>query len=207
MKKFLARLRDIAMAGLFFLLPLYVLFVIVAKAWKSLSVIGASIAGMFGFKSILGVGGATVLSWLLIVISWLVFGLLARFSFATALNRAVEKTLARYIPGYETYRAMAEEKLHNRVKTLPYTCALIKQQEYWRPAFIIEQDGDANFVVFVPDAPETSKGHVLLVKHDQLRLVTSVTANQFDAMLKKLGKGLFSEHDLGISGRQQTPLP
>lgn len=205
MKKFLVRLRDIAMAGLFFLLPLYVLFVIVAKAWKSLSVVGASIAGMLGLKSILGVGGATAFSWLLIVISWIVFGLLARFSFATALNRAVEKTLAKYIPGYDTYKAMAEEKLHNRVKTLPYTCALIKQQEYWRPAFIIEQDGDGNFVVFLPHAPESSKGHVLLAKHDQVRIVTSVTANQFDAMLKKLGKGLLSEHDIGISGREQTP--
>jgi uncharacterized membrane protein len=207
MKKFIAKLRDIAMAGFFFLLPVYVMFVIIAKAWKSLSSVGASIAGMFGLKSILGVAGATAFSWLLIITSWITFGLLARFSFATALNRAVEKTLAKYIPGYDTYKALAEEKLHHRVKTLPYTSALIKQQEYWQPAFIVEQDGNGNLVVFLPDTPETSRGHILLAKHDQVRIVSSVTANQFDAMLKKLGKGLLSEHGISISGSEQTPLP
>jgi hypothetical protein len=100
---------------------------------------------------------------------------------------------------------MAEEKLHNRVKTLPYTSALIRQQEYWLPAFIIEQDGDSNFVVFLPDAPETGKGHVLLAKQSQVRVVTSVTANRFDAMLKNLGKGLLSEPDVKFLGSDQTP--
>ena len=90
----------------------------------------------------------------------------------------------------------AEEKLHNKVKILPYTSALIKQQEYWQPAFIVEQDGDGNYVVFLPSVPETNKGHVLLAKHDQVRNVSSVTASQLEAALKNMGKGLLSEHGI-----------
>ena len=60
MKTFLSHLRDIAISGFFALLPVYAVFIVIAKAWKSLSSVGNGIAGMFGMKSILGVGGGTV---------------------------------------------------------------------------------------------------------------------------------------------------
>jgi hypothetical protein len=52
MKTFLTHVRDIAISGFFALLPLYVVFIVIAKAWKSLSSVGAGIAGMFGLKPI-----------------------------------------------------------------------------------------------------------------------------------------------------------
>ena len=50
--------------------------------------------------------------------------------------------------------------------------------------------------MFLPEIPETNKGHVLLAKQDQVRIVESLTANQLDASLKKTGKGLLSEYDI-----------
>ena len=63
-----------------------------------------------------------------------------------------------------------------------------------------EQDGRDNYVVFVPDTPQTAKGRVLLATKTQLRIIPSVTANQIDASLKKIGKGLLTE--LGLAGLQ-----
>jgi hypothetical protein len=196
MKTFLSHVRDIAISGFFTLLPLYVLFIVVAKAWKSLSSVGAGIAGMFGVKPILGVGGTTIFSGLLVITLWIAIGLLVRFSFMAALSRAAERTMSKYVPGYETYKAIAEEKLQHKVRALDYTTALIRWQEYWRPAYIVEQGGDGTCVLFLPDVPETNKGHVLLAKQDQVRLVSSVTANQLDASLKKMGRGLCSEYKI-----------
>ena len=48
-------------------------------------------------------------------------------------------------------------------------------------------------VVFLPDTPETNKGHVLLAGQE-IRIMASITANRLDAFLKKAGKGLLSEH-------------
>ena len=104
--------------------------------------------------------------------------------------------MSRYIPGYETYKAIAEEKLQHKVRTLDYTSALIQWQEYWRPAYIVEQDADGTCVLFLPDVPETNKGHVLLAKQDRVRVVSSITANQLDASLKKMGRGLCSQYGL-----------
>ncbi len=97
-------------------------------------------------------------------------------------------------PGYETYKSMAEEKVGNKPKIIPYAAALIQRQNYWQPGYVIEQDGDGNYVVFLPDTPETSKGHVLIARQEHVRLMPSVTANQVDASLKKFGKGLLSEY-------------
>jgi hypothetical protein len=193
MKTFLAHVRDIGISGFFALFPMYVLFIVITKAWTSLASVGTKMAGMFGLKSILGVGGTSVFSGLLVIAIWIVAGLLVRFTFMRSLSRALER---QFLPGYDTYKKMAEEKLQNKIKILPYTCALIRWQEYWQPGYIVEQDGDANCVVFLPDIPETNKGRILLAKQDQVRMMPSVTANQLDASLKKTGKGLLREYGI-----------
>ena len=196
MKAFLAKIRDITISGILALLPLYVFLLVISKAWKSLSSIGAGIAQMFGMKSILGVGGASVFSGLLIVAIWLVTGMLVRYSFLGAVSNAAERRLSKYIPDYDSYKAKAEEKLQHKVRILPYTSALIRWEEYWRPGYIVEQDQQGNSVLFLPDIPETNKGHVLLARQDQIRILESVTANQLDALLKKTGKGLLSDYGI-----------
>jgi hypothetical protein len=49
---------------------------------------------------------------------------------------------------------------------------------------------------FLPDTPDTSKGHVSLAPQDEIRFLSSLTANQPEGSLKRLGKGLLSEHAL-----------
>ena len=196
--KFLAKFRDITISGILALLPLYVFLVVINKAWKSLSSIGTGIAQLVGMKSILGVGGATVFSALLIIAIWLVTGLLVRYSFLGAVSEAAERQLSKYVPDYDSYKAKAEEKLQNKVRVLPYTGVLVRWEEYWQPGYLVERDAEGNCVVFLPEIPETNKGHVLLVRQDQMRIVESITANQLDASLKKIGKGLLSDYGIRI---------
>jgi len=194
MKAFFSNLRGVGIAGFFFLLPVFVIFAVIAKAWTSLTSMGAKIAVMFGVKSLVGVSGHTLFASLLLIGLCLVCGWLVRFSFVAAFSNAVEKGLAKYIPGYDTYKAMAEEKLQHKVRILPYTSALIKHQDYWRPAYIIEDDQVGKYVIFLPDIPDTDKGHVLLAKQDQVRILSSLTANELEASLKRMGKGLLTEY-------------
>jgi uncharacterized membrane protein len=193
MKKFFKSVRDVAVSGFFFLFPVYVVFIVLSKAWTSLSSLGGRVAALFGVKPLLGVGAPTIVAAFLMVLIWIVCGLLVRLSFMNKASKALENVLARFIPGYETYRNLAEEKLQRKTRILPYAAGLIKQQECWRPAFIVEQDDRGNYVVFVPDTPETNKGHVLLATADQVRTLPSITANQVDASLRAMGKGLLSE--------------
>jgi uncharacterized membrane protein len=193
MKTFLKNVRDIAIAGFFALLPVYVLVLVVAKVWKSLHSFGAGIAGVFGMPPLFGVHPNTIFTALLLVAVWIVFGLLVRFTFVGALSRAAEGTMSKYVPDYAKYKSMAEEKLQHKVKVLDYTSAMIRWQDYWRPAYVVEQDKDGNCVLFLPDVPETTRGQVLLAKREQLTVMPSITANQLDAALRNMGRGLCSE--------------
>jgi uncharacterized membrane protein len=190
MKSFFANIRKVAVAGFLFLLPVYVLLVIVTKAWSSLSSIGTGLARLFGLESVLGVGGATAVSGVLLIVIWIACGLLVRLSFVHAVNKAVERLLVKYVPGYSTYKAIAEDKLHQRTRTLPYPSVLFRADPGWQPAFLIEQDVDGRCVLFIPGAPDTSAGDVLLATLDQLRFLPGITANQLDASLRTMGKGL-----------------
>jgi hypothetical protein len=196
MKHFFTSLRQTAIAGFFFLFPLFVVFLVISKAWTSLSSIGSKLAAMFGVKALLGVGGTTIFSGLLIIAIWLVCGLLMRFSFVGAFSKAVEKRIASLIPGYESYRAIAEEKLEHKTRILPYASALLKQQDCWQPAFVVEQDSSGSCVLFLPDIPETNHGQVVIARLDQVRLMPSLTANELDMSLKKMGKGLLRECEI-----------
>jgi uncharacterized membrane protein len=196
MKTFLINLRNVAVAGFFFLLPVIVVLIIITKVFGALTSVGAKLAAMFGLKTIVGLAGTSVFTGLLMIAICLACGLLVRVAFVSAVGNAVEAWLAQYIPGYATYKAMAEEKLQHKVRLLPYQAALIRLGDHWRPAYVIEQDRDGNSVVFVPEAPDTSRGNVLLAGRDQLTLLSSLTANQLDASLKVLGKGLLTEHGL-----------
>ena len=125
-------------------------------------------------------------------------GLLVRYSFLGAVSKAAERQLSKYVPDYDSYKAKAEEKLQNKVRVLPYTSVLVRWEEYWQPGYLVEGDAEGNCVVFLPEIPETNKGHVLLLRQDQMRIVESITANQLDASLKKIGKGLLSDYGIRI---------
>lgn len=200
MKTFLINLRNIAVAGFFFLLPVIVVLIIVTKAWGALTSVGARLAAMFGMKTIVGLASTSVFTGLLLVAICLACGLLVRVTFVSAFRNAVEAWLSRYIPGYATYKAMAEEKIQHKVRLPPYQAALIRLGDHWRPAYVVERDRDGNSVVFVPEVPDTSKGNVLLAGRGQLTLISSLTAIQLDASLKIMGKGLLTEH--GIRGQR-----
>ena len=202
MKRFFMNVRDLGVAGFLALLPVYVLVLVVEKVWKSLHSLGAGVAGIFGMPPLFGVHPNTILTAVLVVAVWIVFGLLVRFTFVGVLSQAAEGTMSKYVPDYAKYKSMAEERLQHKVKILDYSSALIRWQEYWRPAYLVEQDKDGNCVVFVPEVPETTKGQVVLAKRDQLKIVPSVTANQLDTLLKNMGRGLSSE--LGITGRDSS---
>jgi hypothetical protein len=192
MKQFLTHLRQTVIAGFFFLFPLYVVFIVISKAWTSLTSIGSKLAAMFGVKAVLGVGGHALFTSLLIIAIWLLCGLLVRVSFVNAFSRSIERTISNLIPGYASYRAIAEEKVAHKTKMLPYASALLKRGDFHQPAFVVDKDDYGNFVLFLPDLPETSHGQILVARADKVLLLPSLTANELDAFLKKMGKGLLS---------------
>ena len=169
MRKYYESFRRITFTGLLFLVPLYVVVVIAKQAWTSLNSMGTTLAKMFGLTAILGVGAPTALSVALLIVLCFVCGLISHVSVVAAFRSRIDGLLSTYIPGYAKHRVMVEEKLEGKVPKLPYASALIKQQDFWRPVFVVEQDADGNCVVFVPDVRDTTTGSIMLARRPSWR--------------------------------------
>ena len=190
MKRFFKNLRDVAIAGFLFLVPVYILLIVVTKAWTSLTTLGTRLATFLGLKSVMGVGGSTIASSLLLIAIWMVCGLLVRHSFVAGLNRKLDGWLSSTIPGYATYKSMIESKVQPKTVVLPYASALLRQGDTWLPAYVVEENAEGSCVLFLPDAPDPTRGSVRIVQRDQLRFLPTMSANQLEASLKKKGEGL-----------------
>jgi len=195
MKAYFTFFKKAAIAGFFFLFPVFVILIIVTKAFNALTSVGSKIAAMFGMKTIVGFGSTTIITGILLILICFVSGLLVvRSSFLQKFNKMIENKLMHYIPGYEMYKTMAEEKLKNKAKVLPYTAALqTTGSDFSRPVFIIEKDKTGNAVIFLPNIPDTSSGQLLIVKEDTLKTMQSLSANELDGILKTMGTGLLSK--------------
>jgi hypothetical protein len=199
MQKQFAAFKRITLTGLLFLVPLYVVLLIAKQAWTSLHSMGSTLAKIFGVSGVIGVGAPTALSVVLLILLCYCCGLVAHVSIVAAVRSRLDGWLAAYIPGYAKHRGMVEQKLDGKMPALPYASALIRQQEFWRPAYLVEQDPEGNCVLFLPDVPDTANGTVLLAKRPDIVLVPSLSANDLDGSLKKRGAGLS-----GIASRERS---
>jgi hypothetical protein len=62
MKIFVTGIRNLAISGFFFLLPIFVIFIIITKAWNAMTSIGTRLAGIVGVSSIVGFKGSPALT-------------------------------------------------------------------------------------------------------------------------------------------------
>jgi hypothetical protein len=200
MKALVRSLADLCLAGFLFLLPVFVVFQIVNRGWTALGSVAVHIVRVIGARHILGVQAETAVTGVLLILMCVLFGWLVRFSLVSAFHNVIERQLVKYVPGYEAYKATTEGKVRKPVKALPYRSALVAHAGFLRPAYVIEQDAAGNSVVFLPDIPNTDRGHVLLTTAPQIQMLPSLSANQLDAVLKKLGSGLLSEHKVMQGG-------
>ena len=202
MKSLFANIRSVAVAGFLFLLPVYVLLVIITKAWASLSSVGTCLAKVFGLESMLGVGGSTAVSFVLLILIWIACGLLVRLSFVDALNKGIERLLIKYIPGYSTYKAIAEDKLHQRTRTLPYASVLVRRRSRLA-ARIPHRTGRGRPLRALCSARARHVGWERAARNrEQLRFLPAIPANELDASLKKMGKGLLGDGSAQRSRRR-----
>lgn len=184
MKKhnFWAHLRQQILAGIVFLIPVFVIITMVQKIWKGLSGIGNSIAESLGLKSLIGSSSVTLSTTILLVLIFYVVGWLVRFSLLIRFRDWIEQSLLQYIPGYLSYKAKMQEKLLPRKDARKPVWVTFGNHR--RPGLLIEEN-EIEAVVYFPNAPDSNNGQVLVLEkhlvnfidHDAGTLIRKLQAN------------------------------
>lgn len=186
MRNFFQHVKTRVIAGVIFLIPVFVIIMIVQKLWKILSGSGHYLANTLGFKPIFGNSSAQIATGLLLALLFYFFGWLVRFSILNRWRDWIENALLQYIPGYLTYRAQLQEKISPTED--PRQPVLIDTLTGQRPGLLIEELQN-EMIVFFPNSPDTNNGEVLFV--DKIKVTKlDIKAPAFMKNMQKFGKGL-----------------
>lgn len=165
MKIFFNHLRSTIISGIVFLIPVFVIIVILQNLFSKLTGFGKQLSSMLGIKSVAGVGAATIGTTIVLLLSFYLFGLLFRFAMFSSFRNWIDKWLM-YIPGYVNYKVKMEEKLMPKVEAR--IAAMIRTGDVERPGFLVHRE-NGKCTVFVPNTPDTDSGQVWVVDNHQVR--------------------------------------
>lgn len=154
--------------GLFFLAPIVVLFVIIAKAFdyakKGLNAVLVHVPA----ASDLSAGAATVLSVLVVALVCFLAGLVARSMTAQRVVNALESSVLSKIPGYEYLKQESASALGvAEIGELPVV--FVPMEGGWQLGVRTKALSNDLISVFIPGAPDPHSGSVFFFSADSVR--------------------------------------
>ncbi len=154
--------------GLFFLAPIVVLFIIIAKAFdyakKGLNVVLVHVPA----ASDLSAGAATALSVLVVALVCFLAGLVARSMTAQRVVNALESSVLSKIPAYEYLKQESASALGvAEIGELPVV--FVPMEGGWQLGVRTEALSNDLISVFIPGAPDPHSGSVFFFSADSVR--------------------------------------
>ena len=169
MKPFVEFLKSSILGGLLVLLPLLLLWILIAKAFDII----VEMATPFGHllpRSVLVEAPRLkeLLAVVVLVSASFIFGMLLRASFfRNVMNLMENHTLGRF-PVYAALKGLVSEAIQPESAGGFKPAMLLLAEGMQRPAYVIEDHGDGNLTVFLPSAPAAFSGMVHVVSRDRV---------------------------------------
>ena len=145
-------------AGVLFVLPIYLAVLLLAKAMKSLAGVVRPLTRLLPewFPA------ENLVSFLLVLVFCVLVGIALRTSLGRAARTRIENSLLQKIPGYTMFRSMTRQ-LTGDSRESAWKPALAEIEEALVPAFIVEELDDGRFTVFVPSVPTPLAGAIYIL--------------------------------------------
>jgi len=161
-------IKTTIVGGLFFLVPIVVLFIIIAKAFdyakKGLNAVLVHVPA----ASDLSAGAATVLSVLVVALVCFLAGLVARSVTAQRVVNALESSVLSKIPAYEYLKQESASALGvAEIGELPVV--FVPMEGGWQLGVRTEALSNDLISVFIPGAPDPHSGSVFFFSADSVR--------------------------------------
>ena len=168
MKTLTQFVRTTIVGGLFFLAPIVVLIVILAKAFDFAKKGLNAVLVHFPAASELSPGAATVLSVTIVALVCLLAGLVAHTVIAQRLINLLESSLLSKIPGYDYLKQESASALGvAEIAELPVV--FVPMEGGWQLGVQTEALSGGLVTSFVPGAPNPHSGSVFFFSRDNVR--------------------------------------
>lgn len=179
--------KTTVIGGLFFLIPLVVLLLILAKAYDVMKAIAHPLSSYLKVDSVSGVAFANLLAVVLVIALCFLAGLLARSSWMRRLVGRFERRVMQKVPLYQMVKTTVESvlPLHREQGLQP---VLVEFDDCSQLGLEVERQAGGQVVVYLPGSPNPWSGSVLLTVADRVKpLPVTMLATMHS--LQQLGKG------------------
>lgn len=185
-----------------FLIPFAIVVVILGKVHRVMAKLLAPLAGLLPLDTIVGFAEADLLAVIAIVIVCFVAGLMSKSRLASRLVESLESGLLQFVPGYIFIKGLtgglAGDNEENQMAPV-----LARFDDSWQVAFRVEQLADRRVVLFIPGAPNTWSGSLVIMDEERIQPLTQTMASAI-RNLSSLGRGsdeLLSEADVNAKSK------
>lgn len=183
MRRFGRSIMQALIAGVLFILPVYLAILLLLKAAKSLGGLVKPLSRLVPDW----LPAETLLSFLLVLVVCVLVGLALRTSLGQAARTGIENSLLQKIPGYGMFRSMTRQMAGDSRENA-WKPALAEIEDALVPAFIVEELDDGRFTVFVPSVPTPLAGAIYILTAERVHPV-NVPFTQALKVMTRWGSG------------------
>lgn len=176
--------------GILFLIPGALVVFILSYAVRLVSKVAQPISDGLGLDQLGeagGIGAATALAILVLLILCLVSGIYARTGGGRRISRWFEGSLLGSLPHYQMIKSMVESLAQFEASS-DIRPALVSIEDGWQVGYLVEPLHDGWVAVFLPQAPTPMSGNVMYLPAARVRPL-DMSMVQAMTLIKRLGIG------------------
>ena len=187
MKSFSQFIKTTILGGLIFLVPLFVVTIVLAKAHEFMAKIAEPFSALIPLDTIGGVAIANILAILAILLCCLIVGMLAKGDTAKRLLKSTEEKLL-VIPAYAFVKGVTDSLISSEEAAKAFVPVIVKFDDNAQMAFEIERSEGGNVVIYLPGSPNPWSGSVVYFKEDRVERL-DMTVPEAINNIRHLGRG------------------
>ncbi|MEC4679261.1 MAG: hypothetical protein VST67_01015 [Nitrospirota bacterium] len=174
--------------GVFFLIPLAIVFVLVGKLVGVMRGVANSLSPLLAMDTPIGTIVLNLLALLVILGFCFLAGLAAQGVTAKKIVGKLDATLLAALPGYAFVKGFADNMRRNDEMSESFLPVAVHFDDYSQLAFEIEREPNGKVALYLPSAPNPWSGTVVYVTDDRVNRL-SMSLNEALKNIRMLGKG------------------
>lgn len=163
-------IRTTLLGGVLFLIPLVAVVVVVGKAFQITMVVARPLAKLIPIESVAGIALVEVLTAVILIMSCLIAGLVARSPWGRKIYGKIDTILLQLIPGYAWVKgvtgSISDQEAENIFKPV-----LVQFDDQYQLGFEVDRAAEGLVAVYLPGAPDVRSGALSYVAVDRIRPV------------------------------------
>jgi uncharacterized membrane protein len=171
MKQLMAFLKTTAMGGLFILLPILLLYLLLAELLEVMVALATPITGLFPQGTFERINAPVLVAVVLITGASFLLGLALRSMTLNRIGLWTERTMLGRLPLYGAVKRLSRGLVGAKEESAFRTAVLNSADGEREIVFVIEDQGGGQMTVLVPWAPASFAGSVKIVGSDRIEIL------------------------------------